>query len=170
MSLNRRLALLSALSLAGVALAACNKAKDKPAPMLAGTAKAFLDKNGKLPGVVTTKSGLQYKILRSGPAAGLHPKRGDEVKVNYEGSLATGEVFDSSYQRGAPVAMTLSGLVPGWLEALPMMRPGDEWMLWLPPELGYGENGQGPIPPGSVLIFKLELIDVLPDESRVGRA
>ena len=170
MSVNRRLLLLGALTAAGAGLAACHKAEEKPSPMLAGTAKAFLEKNGKAPGVVTTKSGLQYKILRSGPPAGLHPKRGDEIKVNYEGSLVTGEVFDSSYQRGAPVAMTLSGLVPGWLEALPMMRPGDEWMLWLPPELGYGQDGQGPIPPGSVLIFKLELIDVLPDESRVGRA
>jgi peptidylprolyl isomerase/FKBP-type peptidyl-prolyl cis-trans isomerase FklB len=164
--LTRRLALGGLL-----ALAACAKPKAKAAAaMPSGAAKAFLDKNAKTPGVVVTKSGLQYQVLRSGPATGLHPKPADEIKVNYEGKLTTGEVFDSSYERGAPAVMTLSGLVPGWIEALQLMRPGDEWMLWLPPELGYGDRDAGPIPSGSVLIFKLELIDVLPDESSVGKA
>lgn len=163
--LTRRLALGGLL-----ALAACAKPKAKAAAMPSGAAKLFLDKNAKAPGVVVTKSGLQYQVLRSGPATGLHPKPADEIKVNYEGKLTTGEVFDSSYERGAPAVMTLSGLVPGWIEALQLMRPGDEWMLWLPPELGYGDRDAGPIPPGSVLIFKLELIDVLPDESSVGKA
>ncbi|HWA61621.1 MAG TPA: FKBP-type peptidyl-prolyl cis-trans isomerase [Caulobacteraceae bacterium] len=161
-SLSRRAALAALL-----AVAACAK-KPEP-PVGAAAAKAFLATNAKAPGVVTTRSGLQYKVLRSGPATGLRPKPADEVKVNYEGKLLSGEVFDSSYERGAPAVMTVSGLVPGWVEALQLMRPGDEWMLWLPPELGYGDKGAGPIPPGSVLVFKLELIDVLPDSSSVGR-
>ncbi|MGA0603421.1 FKBP-type peptidyl-prolyl cis-trans isomerase [Caulobacter sp. KR2-114] len=163
MPITRRLAIASAL-----ALAACGKAK--PAAVPPAAAKAFLDNNAKQPGVVRTPSGLEYKILRSGPATGLHPKPADEVKVNYEGKLTTGEVFDSSYQRGAPATMVVAGLVKGWVEALQLMRPGDEWMLWVPPELGYGDEGAGPIPPGSVLVFKLELIDVLADESSVGKA
>jgi FKBP-type peptidyl-prolyl cis-trans isomerase FklB len=167
MILSRRLALLGALASLGP-LAACGK--PKPPPMTADAAKAFLDKNAKEPGVVVTKSGLQYKIIRSGPATGLHPKPADEIKVNYEGKLTDGETFDSSYERGAPAVMTLRGLVPGWVEALQLMRPGDEWMIWLPAKLGYGDKSAGPIPPGSVLMFRLELIDVLPDESSVGRA
>ena len=156
------------LALVGAALLAACAKKPSP-PMTADAARLFLDKNAKQPGVTVTRSGLQYKILRSGPATGLRPKPADEVKVNYEGKLTTGEVFDSSYERGAPAVMTVSGLVPGWVEALQLMRPGDEWLLWVPPELGYGEHSPPPIPPGSVLIFKLELIDVLPDQSSVGR-
>jgi len=163
MSITRRLALASAL-----ALAACGK--PKPAPVPAGAAKAFLDNNAKQPGVARTPSGLEYKVLRSGPATGLRPKPADDVKVNYEGKLTSGEVFDSSYQRGSPAVMTVGGLVKGWVEALQLMRPGDEWMLWVPPELGYGDEGAGPIPPGAVLVFKLELIDVLPAETSVGKA
>jgi FKBP-type peptidyl-prolyl cis-trans isomerase len=156
------------LGLIGAALlAAC--AKKPPPPMTADAAKLFLENNAKQAGITVTRSGLQYKILRSGPATGLRPKPADEVKVNYEGKLTTGEVFDSSYERGAPAVMTVNGLVPGWVEALQLMRPGDDWMLWVPPALGYGNQEAGQIPPGSVLIFKLELIDVLPDSSSVGR-
>jgi peptidylprolyl isomerase/FKBP-type peptidyl-prolyl cis-trans isomerase FklB len=164
MSITRRLALASAL-----ALAACGKPKPKLVAMSPDQAKVFLDNNAKQPGVVRTKSGLEYKILRSGPADGLHPKPADEVKVNYEGRLTTGEVFDSSYKRGVPATMVVGGLVPGWIEALELMRPGDEWMLWLPPELGYKDADNGPIPANSVLVFKLELIAVLSDETSVGR-
>jgi peptidylprolyl isomerase/FKBP-type peptidyl-prolyl cis-trans isomerase FklB len=164
MSITRRLALVSAL-----ALAACGKPKPKVAAMSPDQAKTFLDDNAKQPGVVRTKSGLEYKILRSGPATGIHPKPADEVKVNYEGKLTTGQTFDSSYERGAPATMVVGGLVKGWVEALQLMRPGDEWMLWVPPELGYGEEGAGPIPPGSVLVFKLELIAVLSDQTSVGQ-
>ena len=124
-------------------------------------AKAFLDKNAKEPGVVTLKDGLQYKIVSSGPATGNKPHAGDEVKVNYEGKLIDGTVFDSSYERGQPAAMPLNGLVKAWQEIIPMMRPGDVWMIYVPPELGYGAEGQGPIPPGAALIFKIELIDFL---------
>jgi peptidylprolyl isomerase/FKBP-type peptidyl-prolyl cis-trans isomerase FklB len=114
-------------------------------------------------------SGLAYKIVRSGPPTGLKPQLNDEVKVHYEGKLENGTVFDSSYERGQPAAMPLKGLVPGWQEALQLMRPGDEWILYVPSNLGYGEEGAGggQIPPGAPLIFKIELIDVLPGPGRI---
>lgn len=158
-----RLAILAAV----LALAAC--AKSAPTPDQAALGKAFLDKNAHVAGVITTPSGLQYRILRSGPAAGLRPKPADEVKVNYEGKLLDGRVVDSSYERGAPAVLTVRDLVPGWREALQLMRPGDVWLIYLPAKLGYGDNGAGPIPPGSVLMFKLDLIAVSPDASSVGQ-
>jgi FKBP-type peptidyl-prolyl cis-trans isomerase len=130
-------------------------------------AKAFLAKNGKEAGVKTTASGLQFKVVRTGPASGLRPQKGDLIKVHYEGKLLDGEVFDSSYDRGAPAAMPLEHLIPGWMEALPLMRPGDEWILYVPPNLGYGAEGQGRIPPNSALIFRIELIDLLPAPGRI---
>jgi len=150
-----------------LALAACAKSAPAPDPAVAG--KAFLEKNAQTAGVITTPSGLQYRVLRSGPAGGLRPKPADEVKVNYEGKLLDGRVIDSSYQRGAPAVLTVRDLVPGWREALQLMRPGDEWLIYLPPKLGYGDNEAGPIPPGSVLMFKLDLIAVSPDASSVGK-
>jgi peptidylprolyl isomerase/FKBP-type peptidyl-prolyl cis-trans isomerase FklB len=157
------------LALAGaLILSACAKPATSPDGAAAG--KTFLAQNAHAPGVVTTGSGLQYRVLHSGPATGLRPKLADEVKVNYEGKLIDGEVFDSSYRRGAPVVMTVRDLVPGWREALQLMRPGDEWLLYVPAKLAYGDKGAGPIPPGAVLVFKLDLVDVLPDASSVGRA
>jgi FKBP-type peptidyl-prolyl cis-trans isomerase FklB len=158
------LALLCALVAAG----ACVRAPAAPDASKAG--KAFMARNATAPGVHVTRSGLQYRILHAGPGAGLRPKPADEVKVNYEGKLLDGQVFDSSYARGMPVVMTLRNLVPGWIEALRLMRPGDQWQLYVPPSLGYGDKGAGPIPPGAVLVFKIELIGVLPDASSVGRA
>ena len=159
-------AILVALAVASLALSAC--AKDK-GPDLAAESKAYMAKNGKAPGVVTLPSGLQYKIVRSGPKTGLRPQETDEVKVHYEGKLVSGKVFDSSYERGSPVAMPLKALIPAWIEALPLMRPGDEWILYVPPALGYGEEGAGggEIPPNSTLIFRIELIDVLPGPGRI---
>ena len=84
------------------------------------------------------------------------------MKVNYEGKLLDGTVFDSSYQRGEPAVFGVTGLIPAWTEALQLMRPGDEWELYAPAELAYGDQGAGPIPPGSVLQFKIELIAVSP--------
>ncbi|MEO6340283.1 MAG: FKBP-type peptidyl-prolyl cis-trans isomerase [Caulobacteraceae bacterium] len=127
----------------------------------AQSASEFLAANAKAPGVTALPSGLQYKVTKSGDASGIHPKEGDAIKVNYEGALASGEVFDSSFQRGKPALMILEQLVPGWMEALPLMRAGDEWTLYLPPELGYGNRGAGPIPPGSALVFRLQLLGVL---------
>ena len=111
-------------------------------------------------GVVTLPSGLQYKVVQSGPA-GPSPKPGDILKVHYEGALVSGQVFDSSFARGKPALLPLDGLVPGWMEALPKMKVGDEWMLYLPPSLGYGPEGQGPIPPNAVLIFRIKLLGML---------
>ena len=157
-------------------LAACNRAgaQDVPAdPAQVEAAKragdAFLAKNAKAPGVVVPPSGLQYRVLRAGPAAGPHPALGDEITVHYEGKLVDGKVFDSTLSTGQPAVMPLDHLVPGWMEALPLMRPGDEWELYLPPSLGYGDRGAGAaIPPGAVLIFKLQLLGVLP-QPRTGQ-
>jgi FKBP-type peptidyl-prolyl cis-trans isomerase len=121
----------------------------------------FLAANAKAPGVITLPSGLQYKIVHSGPASGPHPGPSDEVKVNYEGKLVNGTVFDSSFKRGEPADLPLQGLIPGWVEALQLMRPGDEWMLYVPPNLGYGADSPDPIPPNSVLVFRIQLLGVL---------
>jgi FKBP-type peptidyl-prolyl cis-trans isomerase FklB len=121
----------------------------------------FLARNAKAAGVQTLPSGLQYKVVASGPAGGPSPKPGDVVKVHYEGKLTSGEVFDSSFARNKPMLMPLDGLVSAWMEALPKMKVGDEWMLYVPPELGYGPQGAGPIPPNSVLIFRVKLLGML---------
>jgi len=165
--LSRVGAVLAATAAVCLAIGAC--ARPLVPPPDDAAAKAFLLRNASTPGVHVTPSGLQYRILRSGPADGPRPKPADEVKVDYEGKLIDGQVFDSSYERGAPAVMTVRGLVPGWVEALQLMRPGDQWMLYVPPRLGYGARDAGPIPPGSVLIFKIELLGVLPDTSSVGR-
>jgi FKBP-type peptidyl-prolyl cis-trans isomerase len=131
-------------------------------PSPAATAgAAFLAANAKAPGVVTLPSGLQYKVITSGPKTGPSPKLGDIIKVHYEGKLLDGTVFDSSFERGQAAIMPADGLVPGWMEALPMMHVGDEWTLYLPAALGYGDRAAGPIPPGSVMVFRLQLIGML---------
>jgi peptidylprolyl isomerase/FKBP-type peptidyl-prolyl cis-trans isomerase FklB len=150
----RRLALLGAVLL----LAACGR----PGGVDPRAARDFMATNAKAAGVVTLPSGLEYRIVHSGPADGPRPGLTDEVKVNYEGKLLSGSVFDSSFQRGEPADFTVGGLVPGWVEALQLMRPGDEWILYVPPKLGYGEQDTGPIPANSVLVFRLQLLGVLP--------
>ena len=156
---------------AAVSLAACQGKTPAPAPVADQSvpSNAFMATNAKAAGVVVLPSGLQYKIVRSGPATGMKPQLTDEVKVHYEGKLITGKVFDSSYDRGQPAAMPLKGLVAGWREALQLMRPGDEWILYVPAKLGYGDEGAGggEIPGGAALIFRIELIDVLPGPGRV---
>ena len=120
--------------------------------------------NPELAEVQKTDSGLQYIILKSGDAAGQPPVGGQLVVVHYEGRLAdTGELFDSSYQRGDPEVFPSNQLISGWVEALAMMKPGDHWMLYIPSELGYGEQGTpgGPIPPNTALQFEVELLDVM---------
>jgi len=146
-----------------VALTACHsqpgKAAEKPAADQSANA-LFLAKNSKQPGVVTLPDGLQYKITTSGPAAGVPPKATDEVKVMYEGKLLDGTVFDSSFARGQPAAFPLDEVIPGWTEVMQLMRPGDEWTVWIPPMLGYGEEAKGPIPANSVLQFRIQLLAV----------
>ena len=125
-------------------------------------AQAFLAKNKTAPGVVTLPDGLQYKIIQSGPATGAHPGPRDTVKVDYEGKLIDGKVFDSSIARGKPAEFPLRGLIPAWIETVQLMHTGDQWIIWAPPELAYGDEDKGPIPGGSVLEFRLNLIDFTP--------
>lgn len=157
----RRLIVLAA---AALALSACGPKKDAHTFTASDTpdGAAFLAKNAKDPQVKTLPDGLQYKVVHAAPAGAPSPKKGDEIKINYEGTLLSGEVFDSSFKRGAPDVMTLDRLVPGWMEALPMMHVGDEWFIYLPAKLGYGARGAGPIPPNSVLVFRIQLLGVLP--------
>ena len=136
------------------------QAQPAPAPAAPVAAEAFLATNLKKSGVKALPSGLQYEVVRKGPS-GPSPRPGDTIKVHYEGALTNGVVFDSSIQRGKPVIMPLEDLVPGWMEALPLMRVGDEWLIYTPPSLGYGEEGAGPIPPNSVLVFRIRLLGML---------
>ena len=123
--------------------------------------EAFLANNGQKEEVTTTASGLQYIVLTEG--TGDFPVDTSKVKVHYEGSLLSGEVFDSSYERGEPASFTIGQVIKGWQEALKLMQPGSTYQLFVPSELAYGERGtpNGEIPPNSVLVFKVELIEIL---------
>ena len=148
-------------------LAACGR-DAAPAPVgadAAANAKAAADwmtANAKAPGVQTLPSGLQYKVLQSAPAGSPTPDRNDLVVVDYEGALTDGTVFDSSFQKGRPYATHVDEVVPGWTEALQSMKVGDEWMLYVPPALGYGDKSSGEIPANSVMVFRIKLLDLAP--------
>jgi FKBP-type peptidyl-prolyl cis-trans isomerase FklB len=119
----------------------------------------FLAANAKKAGVKTTKDGLQYKVLTSGK--GDSPSATDAVTVDYEGKLINGKVFDSSYKRGQPATFKVNQVIPGWTQALQMMKPGATWMLYIPANLAYGNTPMGDvIPAGSTLVFKVHLISV----------
>ena len=124
----------------------------------AGT--AFLAENGRKAGVKTTASGLQYQVLTE--AKGARPTAESMVRVQYEGKLLDGTVFDSSLARNEPAEFPLNGVIPGWTEALQLMAVGSKYRLWIPAALAYGDQGTpgGPIPPGSTLVFEVELLDV----------
>jgi FKBP-type peptidyl-prolyl cis-trans isomerase FklB len=124
----------------------------------ANAAKEFLAKNAKVKGVVTTASGLQYKILDAGDKKAPPIAPTDTVTAHYRGTLIDGTEFDSSYSRGAPTPFPVTGVIKGWQEALVLMKPGAKWQLFIPPELAYGPRGQGKIPPNSLLIFELNVI------------
>lgn len=125
----------------------------------AGT--AFLAENAKKSGVITTKSGLQYQVLKEGN--GQKPKATSRVKVNYEGRLLDGTVFDSSIARNHPVEFQLSQVITGWTEGLQTMKEGGKTRFFIPANLAYGEVGAGDsIGPNSTLIFDIELLQVLP--------
>lgn len=122
---------------------------------------AYLATNKGKDGVKTTASGLQYKVLKSGPADGKSPKATDTVVVHYKGTLVDGSKFDSSYDRGKPATFGVNQVIPGWSEVLQLMKPGDKWAVVIPPELGYGKRGAGgKIGPDAVLLFDVELIKV----------
>lgn len=120
--------------------------------------KAFLNENKLRPGVTTTPSGLQYEILTKG--TGKMPTSASTVKVNYEGRLIDGKVFDSSYSRNEPLEFRLDRVIPGWTEGLQLMPVGSKYRFFIPSELGYGGQPAGLIPPFSTLIFDVELLDV----------
>lgn len=123
--------------------------------------QAFLEENADKEGVEVADSGLQYQVLESGDEGAESPTLEDTVEVHYKGMLRDGTVFDSSIERDKPAVFGLKHIIPGWQEALPMMKVGDKWKLFLPPELGYGEQGAGgDIGPNEVLIFEVELLDV----------
>lgn len=121
--------------------------------------EAFLKENAKKDSVKTTESGLQYKVLVAG--TGEMPKSTDKVKVNYEGRLINGTVFDSSYKRNQPATFACNQVIKGWTEALTMMPIGSKWEVYVPQELGYGEREAGKIPPFSTLIFTVELLEIV---------
>lgn len=122
--------------------------------------KKFLEENAQNKSVYQTKSGLQYKIEKKGN--GKKPKATDKVRVHYTGKLLDGKVFDSSVERGQPAEFFLNQVIPGWTEGLQLMDVGSKYTLYIPYTLGYGEQPMGSIPPGSTLIFDVELLDILP--------
>ena len=121
---------------------------------------AFLAENAKRPGVVRLSNGLQYEVMVAGTDT-AKPTLKNTVKCHYHGTLITGEIFDSSVNRGEPISFPLNGVIKGWQEALQLMTVGSKWKLFIPSELAYGERSAGPvIGPGSTLIFEVELLGI----------
>lgn len=122
--------------------------------------KSYLETNGKRPEVMTTASGLQYEVLTEGN--GPQPSAQDQVKVHYTGRLIDGTVFDSSVERGEPATFGVTQVIPGWVEALQLMKAGSKWRLHIPSNLAYGQQGAGGvIGPNATLIFDVELLEVI---------
>jgi FKBP-type peptidyl-prolyl cis-trans isomerase FklB len=126
--------------------------------------KAYLAENAKKPGVTTTASGLQYRMVQEG--TGRVPAADDMVTVNYKGKLVDGTEFDSSYKRGQPASFQVKGVIPGWTEALQMMKVGSKFDLAIPPELAYGSNG--PLA-NQVLLFEVELLGATATQTETGK-
>ncbi|HSC18687.1 MAG TPA: FKBP-type peptidyl-prolyl cis-trans isomerase [Rhizomicrobium sp.] len=154
---------------AAVAIAVSGHALALDAALSQQANAAFLAANAKKPGVVVEPSGLQHRAIHTG--FGKRPKATDLVTVNYRGSLLNGKVFDAT-EPGLPAQFTVNKLIPGWTEALQLMREGDEWQLVIPASLAYGGRGAGDaIPPNQTLVFDLTLISVAPppkDEDKSG--
>jgi FKBP-type peptidyl-prolyl cis-trans isomerase FklB len=136
------------------------KAKSEKASVAKKQGAEFLAENKTKPGVVTTASGLQYIVLKEG--TGPKPTATDKVKCDYEGKLIDGTVFDSSVKQGKPIEFAVNGVIPGWTEALQLMKTGSKYRLFIPSSLAYGDQQMGPdIKPGSTLIFEVTLIDIV---------
>ena len=125
----------------------------------AAVGRDYLASNALRDGVVVLPSGLQYEVLVTGE--GAKPGRDDHVRTHYHGTLIDGTVFDSSYERGQPAEFPVGGVIAGWVEALQLMNAGSKWRLHVPSELAYGEQAVGSIPPHSVLVIDVELLDIL---------
>ena len=124
--------------------------------------EVYLAENAKRPEVKVTESGLQYQIIKEGEVEVLPISPTDTVRVHYTGCLIDGKVFDSSVQRGEPAVFGVNQVIPGWVEALQMMKPGAEWRLFIPSNLAYGSNGACPlIGPDTALIFDVQLIEIV---------
>ena len=122
-------------------------------------ANAYLEANKAREGVYVTPSGLQYEVVR--PGSGRTPTASDVVRVHYHGIFGDGSEFDSSYRRGEPSVFAVGEVIPGWAEALQLMPVGAMWWVYVPPHLGYGEQGAGPIGPNELLIFAIELLEIV---------
>ena len=137
---------------------------DEEAAELAGNlaeSEAFLAENAKNTAVTVLASGLQYEIIQSGPTDGESPTSSNSVLAHYHGTLSDGTVFDSSVDRGEPATFGVSQVISGWTEALQLMKVGDKWRLFIPPDMAYGEASPTPaIPPNSALVFEVELLEV----------
>ena len=145
------------LLFAGLALLTVTKSPSGEANRIAG--KTCLANNAKQEGINTTSSGLQYQILTEG--AGERPVATDKITVHYQGSTLDGDIFDSSYNRGHPLTISLANVIPGWTEGLQLMRTGAKYRLFIPSELAYGSQGAGAdIEPDATLIFDVELIRI----------
>ncbi|NUQ81579.1 MAG: FKBP-type peptidyl-prolyl cis-trans isomerase [Bacteroidetes bacterium] len=120
----------------------------------------FLNSMAKKPGIQVTPSGLMYKMVKEG--TGRKPGSDSKVRVHYRGTLTNGQEFDSSYKRGEPIEFSLDGVIAGWTEGILLMKEGGKIELIVPPNLGYGNQGNGPIPPGSILLFEVELLGIVP--------
>lgn len=178
-SLFLRSILIGVLGFGALSFSACSKKNEEISLSPAATqnlknANDFLAQNKTKAGVVTTKSGLQYQILNSGDANAKKPDYSSIVRVNYEGKFLDGKIFDSSYERGVAAEFPVADLIPAWTEALQLMRPGDEWIIWVHPDIGYGPIGmpQGcgesepcEMPPNSLLIFRMRLETIVGADS-----
>lgn len=136
-----------------------DRAYEKKTEAMRASNNAFFEENRKKPQIKETESGLQYEVVVQG--SGKSPKPGDQVTVHYSGKLLDGTVFDSSIESGKPATFGVTQVIPGWTEALQLMKEGDKFILYIPDQLGYGERGAGGrIPPYSALVFEVELIKV----------
>lgn len=137
-----------------------NKLQNERGKAAKEAGEQFLKDNKSKEGVVTLKSGLQYKVISTGN--GAIPKSSDTVKCHYEGRLINGAVFDSSIRRGKPAEFPVNGVIAGWVEALQLMPVGSKWQLYIPSDLAYGPHGAGQaIGPNETLIFDIELLDIV---------
>lgn len=154
--------LLNETACNSIIMANMQKAEEDKSRPNVDAGKKFLDQNRLKSGVKTTATGLQYEVLKEG--SGAQPKATDTVVVNYVGTLLDGTEFDNSFKRGEPIEFALNRVIAGWTEGLQLMSPGAKYKFYVPHQLGYGLNTNGPIPGGSTLVFEVELLNVKPSK------